>query len=129
MKSTALMLMVVTVLSKVLGFIREMVIASFYGTSATKEAFVIAQTIPFFIFGFITTGITTEFIPFYNNIEKKHGEKRADLFTANIGNITLFLTLILTVLGIIFAKSLVKVFAFGFTGEKLQIVLDVQGAA
>lgn len=123
MKSTALMLMVVTVLSKILGFIREMVIASFYGTSATKEAFVIAQTIPFFIFGFITTGITTEFIPFYNNIEKKHGEKRADLFTANIGNITLFLTLILTVLGIIFAKSLVKVFAFGFTGEKLQMAV------
>jgi len=46
MKKTALLVMIITILSKILGFGREMVLSYVYGASAITDAYLISQTIP-----------------------------------------------------------------------------------
>ena len=46
MKQTAIILMIITVGSKILGFAREIVLSYFYGASNISDAYLISQTIP-----------------------------------------------------------------------------------
>ena len=123
MKQTALLLMVITVLSKILGFARELVLSYFYGASGITDAYLISITIPSVIFGFIGAGIATSYIPMYSKIEKIEGSKKANQYTNNLINILLILCTILFVVGTVFTVPLVKVFATGFGGETLDLAV------
>lgn len=70
MKKTALILMLITVVSKMLGFIRDITLSYFYGASAISDAYLISITIPLVIFSFIGIGISTGYIPIYSEIKK-----------------------------------------------------------
>jgi len=61
MKKIALMIMILTVVSKVVGFLREIVLSYVYGASAITDAYLISQTIPIAIFRGIRFNSITEF--------------------------------------------------------------------
>ncbi|MFQ9311377.1 MAG: murein biosynthesis integral membrane protein MurJ [Paraclostridium sordellii] len=110
-------LMVATILSKILGFARSVVLASSYGAGIYSDAYLIAMNIPLVIVASIGAAITTTFIPVYSSVDSNLGEKEALKFTNNILNIVLLFSLLLTIIGIVFVEPLVKLFAFGL-GEK-----------
>lgn len=112
-----LQLIIVSLLAKGLAFVREMVLAYFYGASATSDVYVAVQAIPGVICTLLGVAITTGFIPLYTEQKIKNGKESADKFANNIFNIFLIVSVILSVLGIIFSKQLVMVFAGGFTGS------------
>ena len=114
---TTILLMVVTLISKVLGFARELVLASAYGTKFFADAYLIALNIPNVMCAIIGTALATTYIPLYYEVSKEKGEKEAVKFTNNVANIVLIVCIILTVLGLIFCKEVVKIFALGFEGE------------
>ena len=74
MGRTALILMLITVFSKILGFIRELTLSYTYGTSYISDAYLIALTIPSAIFGFVSNGVIAGYIPMYNRIASEAGE-------------------------------------------------------
>lgn len=119
MKETAILLMIATVISKILGFLREIVLAYFYGTSAVADAYIIAITIPGTIFAFIGAGIATGYIPLYSRIEKEVSIERANRFTSNMINFVMVLCTIIAIIGLIFTVPIVKMFAAAFTGQTL----------
>lgn len=123
MKKTALMIMIVTVISKVFGFLRDLILSYFYGATGVSDAYLIAMTIPGVIFSFIGIGIINGFIPMYTNIENDEGTIYADRFTNNLTNITTLFTGIMFILGIVFTEPLVKIFASGFSGETLELAV------
>lgn len=123
MKKTAFILMVLTVLSKIIGFARELTLSYFYGASSITDAYLISITIPSVIFGFIGVGIGTGFIPMYSKIEQIEGSEKANRYTNNLINILMLLCAILFVFGLIFARPLVRVFARGFEGETLELAI------
>lgn len=125
MKKTAFILMIVTVLSKVIGFVRETVLANYYGTGMVADAFVIAFAIPVVLFNFISTGVNTGIIPMLTEIEKNKGKEEGFKFTANLFNMLLIFSTVLFALGIVFTTPLVKIFAVGFTGEKLVVASQI----
>lgn len=84
MKKTAIILMIITIVSKILGFGREVVLSYFYGATNISDAYLISWSIPFIIFGFIGTGISTGYIPMYSNIEKEYGIKEGNLSLIHI---------------------------------------------
>ncbi|MCU9812333.1 hypothetical protein [Paraclostridium sp. AKS81] len=63
-------LMIATLIAKVLGFARELTLASVYGASGTSDAFLVAMNIPAVIFAAIGTSLDTAFIPLYHDIRK-----------------------------------------------------------
>lgn len=123
MKKTAFLLMLVTIISKILGFGREIVLSYFYGASNISDAYLISLTIPTVIFSFIGTGISTGYIPMYSNIQQQYGQKEGNRFTSNLSNILIIICTIMIILGLIFTEPLVKLFAKGFEGETLALAV------
>ena len=122
--STAISLMIATMASKGLGFFRELCLASSYGASSYSDAYLIALNIPLVIFSSIATAIGTSYIPMFCDIRQKSGEKEAIRFSNNLVNIVIIICAMLAILGAIFAKPLVKVFAMGFEGETLKLAVN-----
>ncbi|MEB3429089.1 murein biosynthesis integral membrane protein MurJ [Citroniella saccharovorans] len=117
MKKTAILLLLLTLFTKVFGFLRELVLSYFYGTSYIADIFIIAMTVPLVIFKFVTAGTGNAIIPLYSSIEKEKGTRVADEFTSNLTNIVILLSFVFTGLGILLAGPIVKIFAAGFEGE------------
>lgn len=114
MKRAIFALVVVTFLSKILGFAREVVLAYSYGASAVSDAYIISITIPSVILGFVSTGLSTAYIPLYTDIMIKNGIEEADCFSNNVINISLVFCTLIALFGVIFSDVLVKIFASGF---------------
>lgn len=124
MKKVALMIMVITMFSKVVGFGREIVLSYIYGASAITDAYLISQTIPIVIFSFISVGVTTGFIPLYSRVLNEEGESRANNFTNNLINVLLLISTVIVVLVLVFTQPIVKLFASGFSGETLELAVN-----
>ncbi len=125
MKKVALQVMIITILSKFLGFGREIVLSFVYGASATTDAYLISQTIPKVIFSFISAGIATAFIPMYSRIQNENGKLGADRYTNNLSNVLLLFASIIVALVLVFTQPVVKLFASGFSGETLELAVTL----
>ena len=123
MKRTAILLMVLTICSKMFGFGRELILSYFYGASNISDAYLISLTIPTVIFAFIGTGIATGYIPMYSQIEQECGEKEGNRYTNNLVNISIAVCTIVIIFGLSFTEPLVKIFASGFQGETLDLAV------
>lgn len=110
-------LMIATLIAKVLGFARELTLASVYGASGTSDAFLVAMNIPAVIFLAIGTSLDTAFIPLYHDIRQNEGKEASNKFTNNVLNAVILLCLGFSVIGLIFTPQIVKLFAVGFKGD------------
>ena len=119
MGNTAFLLVLISALSKIIGFAREMVVSYFYGTSSLKDAYVIASTIPNLLSGFVATAMTVGFIPIYNRVRKNRGEEEAVGFTSNVGNLSFLVITVFVAFVLTFTEPVVRLFASGFEGETL----------
>lgn len=124
MKKTALVLIIITILSKIFGFGREIVLAHFYGASNVSDAYIIALTIPTTFFVLIGRGVATSYIPIYTSIEKNSNIEEADRFTGNLINIIMIISTFMVLLGIVFTKESIMIFASGFEGNTLELAID-----
>ncbi len=102
-----------TLLSRILGFIRDILFAKFFGASGTMEAFLVAFRIPNFIRRLFTEGsIAQALIPELN--KRSVSQKRLNAFIAQLIGILGLALFLLTIIGIIFSTILVLIFAPGF---------------
>lgn len=120
MKKIAILLMIIAVLSKASGFLRDITLSFFYGATNTSDAYIISVTITSVLFSLIITGISTAYIPMFKQIELKGDHQETTIFTNNLINIVLIITTGIILIGLIFSNVLVKLFALGFDGETLK---------
>lgn len=125
MKKTALMLMVLTIFSKVIGFSRDIILSYFYGASGVSDAYLISLTIPTVIFTFVGVGISTTFIPIFSQVLKEDGEEKANDFTNNVINLLMLISSIIVIAVLFFTEPIVKTFASGFEGETLSLAISL----
>ncbi|WHY00414.1 murein biosynthesis integral membrane protein MurJ [Neobacillus sp. DY30] len=123
MRKTALVLMILAVISKFFGFGREIALSYFYGTSMISDAYLISLTIPGTIFAFIGAGIATSYIPMYVEIEKQKGIAVANRFTSNMINLVILICAVIIFLTLTQTVNIVKIFASGFEGETLKLAV------
>ncbi|KPI49299.1 integral membrane protein MviN [Clostridioides difficile] len=113
----ALWIMAATMFSKVLGFLRELVLANFYGTGMYADVFVLTLNIPGLIIAVIGSAIATTYIPMYFEAKKRLGDEGALKFTNNVLNICYIMAIIIAILGLLFTEQFVTVFAAGFRND------------
>lgn len=111
--------MIITIISKVTGFLRDITLSFFYGASSISDAYIVSITITSVLFSLIIAGISTAYIPMYKKIEYDVSRLAAIKFTNNLINIVLIITTTIIVIGLVFSNLLVKVFALGFDGDTL----------
>lgn len=119
--NNTLLLIILNLIGKLFAFGREMIFSYVYGTGSITDAFNTSTTAATLIFSVITYALSKTYIPTYEEIIKKEGEKSGDKFTNNLLNFSLFLSTLIMIVGLIFAPYIVKLFAAGYSGKKLKI--------
>lgn len=123
-KKAAIILMIIILISKITGFLRDIILAQTFGVSEVTDAYLTALNIPVVLFNGISAAVGTTFIPIFFNIKEKYGEHEVNKFTSNLINIVTIISIIFITFGIIFAPYIVKIFAIGFKGEVLNLTLN-----
>lgn len=116
--------MIITFLSKLFGFVRDLVLAYFYGASNISDAYIVSLTIPSVIFAFVAAGISTGYIPMYNRVQIASGDAGAKEYTNNLINVTFLLCSVIVLLVLLFTKQIVAVFASGFDDDTLNMAVQ-----
>ncbi|HHU17708.1 MAG TPA: murein biosynthesis integral membrane protein MurJ, partial [Clostridiales bacterium] len=93
---TAVLMSILTLGSKLIGFIREMVMSNYFGTSYVTDAYVMAFTILSVLFGGIITAISTAYLPVFSRISESEGKLEGDRFTSEIVNILLAISVVIS---------------------------------
>lgn len=123
MKRITFFIMVFTVLSKGLGFIKDIVLSYFYGASVVTDAYLISLTIPTTILSMIGAGVTTGYIPIYSEIKESKGTAESNKFTSNLINIIILFCTVFMIIGLLFTREIVLLFASGFNEEALSLAI------
>lgn len=105
-----------TMLSRVLGFIRDVSIAQIFGAGPAIDAFFIAFKIPNFMRRIFAEGAFSQaFVPVLSEYQKNETERSLKQFIADMtGNLFIILMLI-TVFAILLSPFIIKIFAPGFS--------------
>lgn len=104
-------LMIITILSKLIGFVRDALIASSFGASYQTDAYTMSLTIPYMFFELFGLTITTTFIPILSESYIKKGKKEMFNLANSILNILIIITIFASILGWFFAPVIVKMLA------------------
>ncbi len=120
---TAVLMAILTLISKGIGFIREMVFAGYFGTSYVMDAYVMAQSIPQMLIAGVLAAVSTSFMPLFSDKMEQQGEEEGNRFLNEVLNLLVKTGIVTAAFGIVFAPQFVKIFAKGFTGE--QAVLTI----
>lgn len=115
---SAFLMGIIILVSKVMGLVRDVLIAREFGTSELAIAYETASKLPLTIFDFILGGVVTSaFIPIYNSVSVKRGKKDALSFLSSYINLILLITTSVTVIGEVFAPLLVSLIAPELSAE------------
>jgi putative peptidoglycan lipid II flippase len=103
-----------TFISRILGLVRDAVVAYFLGATATADAFYVAFRIPNLIRRLTAEGaLTIAFVPVFTDYLRK--SKKDALVVVSVVFTYLSLALVcITLFGVLFAPYLVKLIAYGF---------------
>jgi putative peptidoglycan lipid II flippase len=116
-------IMIITSLSKLTGFFREVMIAYRFGSDFTTDAYFISNSIYGVIFGLAGAGLGAAIIPVLSRVRDEKRITEGD-YIRNITKLFTLLSLGLIMLSFILAKPLVKIFAVGFSGAQLDTTVS-----
>ncbi len=95
MKKASILIIIVSILSKILGFVRETVLAATYGAGNVSDAFIFAYGIPSTLFSVIAAAFVTGFIPMFSRVEAEGGEEESGRFMNNILHVMLLFCVVI----------------------------------
>ena len=112
-----------TFISRISGFIRDIIFANIFGASNNTDAFFIAFKIPnFFRRLFAEGAFIQSFVPVLNEYKVKNPIELKKFISFVQGNLALIL-FIIVLLGITFSETIISIFAPGFTESDSRYML------
>ena len=116
-----------TLISRVTGFVRDMVLAYFMGAGAISDAFVVAFKLPNLFRNLFAEGaFTSAFVPLFSQKLVSEGKKKSVFFAAQAMMILVTAVSLLVVLFELLMPYVVAVLAPGFHDNPEKIALAVQ---
>ena len=103
----------ITLLSKAVAFLRDVLLANYYGISSVSDAYILATTIPIIVFTIFAATVNANYIPAYHQVNVSFGKSGSDKFTLNILNIFLVMVCFIALLMFCFPSIFVYMFASG----------------
>ncbi|APC90991.1 MULTISPECIES: murein biosynthesis integral membrane protein MurJ [Francisella] len=118
--SNSLIVSIFLFLSKLLGFVRDLLLASFFGSNIALQAFLVAFRFPEFMRKVTSSGTLTQIInPYLNGSINERNKK---FIVTILYFIALFL-LVVTLLAIIFSNIWVGIYAYGLIDDENALAL------
>jgi putative peptidoglycan lipid II flippase len=115
-----------TFCSRILGLIRDMVIARLFGVYLYAQAFVIAFRIPNLFRDLLGEGAANAaLVPVFSEYNAKHSKEEFWELANVVLNLLLVILSVITILGIIFSPILVRIFAPGFMADPQKLAATI----
>ena len=115
-----------TFISRVLGFIRDMIFAFYFGATGVSDTFFAAFRIPNLLRELFAEGsMSAAFIPVLTEYRQKKGEGEASRLVKITFTFILMVVGLVCVLGVLFSPAIVTVIAPGFVGSAEKFSLTV----
>jgi putative peptidoglycan lipid II flippase len=116
-----------TLLSRILGFVREILMARIFGTSMANDAFVIAYRLPNLLRRMFAEGAFSQaFVPIFSEYKSRRGHDETKLLVDHVSTLLAIILFVITLIGIVAAPILVYVTAPGFVANTEKFNLTVE---
>lgn len=122
---TTIGLTLVILLSKAFGFVRESIIAAFFGTGMEADAYTAAYGtyyVPILLFG---SCISSTLIPLYMDIRNTRGRRKADRLASNTINLFAVFGFLVAVVMFFFAGPILSLLYSGFSQEQRLLTVEL----
>jgi len=115
-----------TLLSRILGFVRDVVIARMFGAGAHTDAFFVAFKIPNLLRRLFAEGAFSQaFVPVLAEYKNQRGDQATRLLVDHVASVLLLALLAVTALGVLAAPAIIYVTAPGFAASPETLALTI----
>ncbi|WP_422446865.1 murein biosynthesis integral membrane protein MurJ [Endozoicomonas sp. ALB091] len=121
---SSLVVGIMTMLSRVLGLARDVVVAGYFGSTASADAFFVAFKIPNFLRRLFAEGAFSQaFVPVLSEYRSKRSFDDVRELVSRVSGTLAGILLLVTVVGVLAAPILIRLFAPGFINEPAKLAL------
>ena len=116
-----------TLLSRLLGFVRDMLIAAALGAGALSDAYFVAFALPNLFRRLLAEGaLNAAFVPVWLRIRHRHGSEAAQQFGESILGLMMLGLGIIALIGVVLAPMVVRMLAPGYApgSERFTLAVD-----
>ena len=115
-----------TMLSRIFGFVRDVVVAAFFGAAAATDAFFVAFRIPNLLRRLLGEGsLTVAFVPVFTEYLTRKTKAEAAELANVVFTILSIILVVVSLLGVLFSPLIVLIMAPGFSNLPYQFELAV----
>ena len=115
-----------TLISRIVGFARDMIVAKIFGAGLATDAFFVANKLPNLLRRIFAEGAFSQaFVPVLAEYKSKRSLKETRDFVANVAGMLLLVLVICVFLGMVFAGIVIAITAPGFIDEPQKFGLTV----
>lgn len=117
---------VFTLLSRIMGFVRDIILASIFGAGGLFDAFVVAFKLPNFLRRLFGEGAFSQaFVPILADYRANHTEAETQSFVNHVSGTLAFYVSCVVILAEIFAPIIIMIFAPGFFHDPMRYQVTV----
>ncbi len=121
---SALLIAMMGLVSRLLGLVRDRVLAAKYGAGDVLDAYYAAFKIPDLIYGLIVLGaLSAAFIPVFTSLISRKKKKEALELVRTMLSVGIVILVSVSVILFFFAPQLVSLITFGYDQEKQELVV------
>ncbi|HWM29087.1 MAG TPA: lipid II flippase MurJ, partial [Woeseiaceae bacterium] len=107
-----------TLVSRVLGLVRDVVFARYFGATIVMDAFIVANRIPNMLRRFFAEGAFSQgFVPVMAQYRERNDHMQARILLDSVAGTLGLVLFVITLIGVVAAPLLVLIVAPGFVGE------------
>lgn len=112
--------------SRLLGLLRDRILAGQFGAGDTLDAYYAAFRVPDLIYNLMIVGaLSAAFIPVFTELIAENKEEEAWKLSSGILTLQVLITGAISILLVIFAPTLMKLVTPGFSGEKMELTVTL----
>ncbi|MGZ5127412.1 MAG: murein biosynthesis integral membrane protein MurJ, partial [Burkholderiales bacterium] len=116
-----------TFISRILGFVRDAIVARLFGAGLMTDAFFVAFRIPNLLRRLFAEGAFSQaFVPILAEYKNRRGHEQTKLLVDNVSGVLALALFVVTVLGVLAAPVIIYLTAPGFTANPDKYHLSVQ---
>ncbi|WP_366924112.1 murein biosynthesis integral membrane protein MurJ [Metallumcola ferriviriculae] len=120
------MIMVAMVISRILGYLRDVIIYAQFGQNRITDAYRAAFSIPDFLYMLLVGGaLSSAFIPVISSLVAKEREEEVWYTASVILNVIMVLMVVGIAIGMVFTPQLIGILVPGFKGESFNLTVSL----
>jgi putative peptidoglycan lipid II flippase len=115
-----------TMLSRVLGFVRDTVMTRVFGAGMMTDAFFVAFLLPNLLRRLFAEGAFSQaYVPILAEYKNKQGQEATRALVDRVATLLMLVVTVVALIGVIGAPFIVRLAASGFSGEKFALTVEL----